>query len=340
MNFGYNNPVVTHYDTSTERPPRTLQNRTTSSLPHPPTKYPVMQQQNGQSKTISLITNHLSFLVNNPRVLTREQETFMFEICSSFANTLTKKDYILSDREEERGTSDSDITESETYPMFETNSTDEKIENSSESSDDELKTPLISEYDQLRSGSCTPDHSDHYLEQLDQTAKLEINFPSSNNWATFENDSNIKEIKIGEKTYSGTIEVVESIAEVMRGELSVGCDKEFDEPATAEESFFLDKLSKASLSSEEKGKLTEAISEEEVGGILFNEVDKDSSPGEDGITYRFMQAFWDMRSYRFLYVNFLNYVRKIESFGLENNNGIMVVKNKKLIQLNTSPRGN
>lgn len=193
MNFGYNNPVVTHYDTSTERPPRTLQNRTTSSLPHPPTKYPIMQQQNGQSKTISLITNHLSFLVNNPRVLTREQETFMFEICSSFANTLTKKDYILSDREEERGTSDSDITESETYPMFETNSTDEKIENSSESSDDELKTPLISEYDQLRSGSCTPDHSDHYLEQLDQTAKLEINFPSSNNWATFENDSNIND---------------------------------------------------------------------------------------------------------------------------------------------------
>ena len=149
------------------------------------------------------------------------------------------------------------------------------------------------------------------------------------NQRNFEKDSKIKEIKIGEKTYSGTIEVVESIAEVMRGELSVGCDKEFDEPATAEESFFLDKLSKVGLSSEEKGKLTEAISEEEVGGILFNEVDKDSSPGEDGITYRFMQAFWDMRSYRFLYVNFLNYVRKIESFGLEKNNGIMVVKNKK-----------
>ena len=42
-----------------------------------------------------------------------------------------------------------------------------------------------------------------------------------------------------------------------------------------------------------------------------------------------MKCFWDFSSYRFLYVNYLNYTREIGSLGIESNNGIMVVKNKK-----------
>ena len=202
--FGYNNPVESHFDTSTERPRRVAPQIAPSFPPPPGTtrQIPIEQLQNEQSMTIiKLVTEHLSFLVNKPKVLTKEQETFMYEIASSFANTLTEKNYVLSDKEVEMGTSDSDITDSEDYPMFEINNTDEKNENStdtfsSESSDDELKnetTPLLPEYDQLRSGSCTPDHSDNYSEQLDQIAKLNINFPSGNNWATFESDSTLND---------------------------------------------------------------------------------------------------------------------------------------------------
>ena len=94
--FKYNNPVVSHFDTSTDRPPRRVPNQIAPTFPPPPgPKITTEQQQYGDSKTISLVTEHLSFLIKNPRVLTKEQETFMFEIASSFANTLTKKDYIF-----------------------------------------------------------------------------------------------------------------------------------------------------------------------------------------------------------------------------------------------------
>ena len=149
------------------------------------------------------------------------------------------------------------------------------------------------------------------------------------NQRRFENEGRIKQIKVGENIYTGTVDVVEAIAGVMRDELKVGCDEPFENPETPEEAVFLEKLRKVGLSREEKMELIAPVSEEEIGIILNNEVDKDSSPGEDGITYRFMKCFWDMPSYRFLYVNYLNYIREIGNFGLESNNGIMVVKNKK-----------
>ena len=149
------------------------------------------------------------------------------------------------------------------------------------------------------------------------------------NQKRFENEGRIKQIKVGETVHTGTENVVEAIAGVMKEELKVGCEKGFDDPVTEEEAFFLDKLSKVGLSVEEKKELIDPIEEEEVGFILYHEVDKDSSPGEDGITYRFMKCFWEFPSYRSLYVNYLNYIRKIGSFGLESNNGIMVIKNKK-----------
>lgn len=145
----------------------------------------------------------------------------------------------------------------------------------------------------------------------------------------FENNGKIKEIKIGDTLFSGTASVVEAIAGVMKDELKVGCSEDFDSPANDEEVFFLNKMKGLMLTEKEKEGLLAPTTEDEIGAILKFEVDKDSSPGDDGITYRFMQCFWAFPSYRFLYVKYLNYTREIGSLGLEKNNGIMVVKNKK-----------
>ena len=149
------------------------------------------------------------------------------------------------------------------------------------------------------------------------------------NQRKFENDGRTREIKIGDNIFTGTVDVVEAIAEVMKEELHVGTTKDFNVPATEEEAFFLDKMEKLSLTTLEKEELICRTTEDEIEYILKNEVDKDSSPGDDGITYRFMQCFWRFPAYRSLYVNYLNYTREIGSLGLERNNGIMVVKNKK-----------
>jgi hypothetical protein len=58
-------------------------------------------------------------------------------------------------------------------------------------------------------------------------------------------------------------------------------------------------------------------------------VDKDSSPGEDGLTYRFMTVFWEFPEYRFLYLSYLNFTREDGSWGLLENFGVMCIKNKK-----------
>ena len=83
------------------------------------------------------------------------------------------------------------------------------------------------------------------------------------------------------------------------------------------------------LTDEEKEELLGPTSEEEITFILNNEVDLDSSPGEDGITYRFIKCFWDWAEYRFIYLKFLNFTRECKSNGLIENLGIMTVKNKK-----------
>ena len=70
--------------------------------------------------------------------------------------------------------------------------------------------------------------------------------------------------------------------------------------------------------------------QEEIYFILENEVDLDSSPGEDGITYRFIKCFWKWSAYREIYLQFLNFTRTSGSCGLCENIGIMTVKNKKV----------
>ena len=62
---------------------------------------------------------------------------------------------------------------------------------------------------------------------------------------------------------------------------------------------------------------------------LDNEVDLDSSPGEDGLTYRFIKLFWNWKCFEYLYLEFLNYTRSVGNCGVVENIGIMTVKNKK-----------
>ena len=84
------------------------------------------------------------------------------------------------------------------------------------------------------------------------------------------------------------------------------------------------------ITDEERNKLLEPTNEEEIEFILKYEVDLDSSPGEDGLTYRIIKTFWVWQEFRDLYIDFLNFTRKGNCTGLIDNCGIMTVKNKKV----------
>ena len=150
------------------------------------------------------------------------------------------------------------------------------------------------------------------------------------NQKKFENQSRLKEIKIDDITYKGTPNVVKAIEEKMRDELKSFGQADFNAPPSEMEEHFLSKLKKVSLNENEMDELLAPTNEEEIGNILENEVDPDSSPGADGITYRFLKCFWKWAAFRKVYLNFLNYTRKNGSSGLAENCGVMTVKNKKV----------
>ena len=150
------------------------------------------------------------------------------------------------------------------------------------------------------------------------------------NQKKFENQSRIKEIKIGDTLYKGTPDVVKAIEEKMKSELDPHNDVDFYAPPSPAEEFFLSKLKPLTLNQKEKEDLLGPTNQEEISFILNHEVDPDSSPGEDGITYRFIKRFWDWPEYRDLYLKFLNFTRVNKSCGLLDNFGIMTVKNKKI----------
>ena len=75
--------------------------------------------------------------------------------------------------------------------------------------------------------------------------------------------------------------------------------------------------------------LNKPTTEEEVYGILKDETNLDSAPGEDGITSRFLLTFWKMYSFRWMYMKYLNFTRFSDKYKGKNNTGVMVIKNKK-----------
>ena len=149
------------------------------------------------------------------------------------------------------------------------------------------------------------------------------------NQRKYENSSKIREIKIGEVVYKGTENVVNAIEDKIKNELQGFDQEEFDAPPSNSEEFFLSKLNKVCLSEEEMEMLEGPTQPDKISYILENEVDLDSSPGEDGITYRFIKRFWEWSEYRELYLKFLNFTRTSGSCGVCENIGIMTVKNKK-----------
>ena len=145
----------------------------------------------------------------------------------------------------------------------------------------------------------------------------------------YENQKRISELEIEGIRVSGTVDVVKAIENKMQEELAAFEDMENDHPPTMAEREFLEKIKRVDWTDEEREKLIGPTNEEEISEILKYEVDLDSSPGEDGITYRFISIFWKWQEYRFLYLKFLNFTRNYGSWGLLENCGIMTIINKK-----------
>ena len=149
------------------------------------------------------------------------------------------------------------------------------------------------------------------------------------NQKKYEGQSKVNEIDILGVRYSGTAAVVGAFQEQIGIELSAHKQTGLYELPTEEEEYFLSKLVKIKLSDDEVEKLTGPTESEEIEYILKHEVDLDSAPGEDGITYRFLKLFWQWKEFRELYLRFLNFTRENQTNGLIENFGIMTVKNKK-----------
>ena len=116
------------------------------------------------------------------------------------------------------------------------------------------------------------------------------------NQRRYEHQSKIQEINIGGSIFRGTENVISAIEEKMRMELKSYSDIKLNAPPTQDEEMFLGKIPKVELTEEERNELLCPVKESEITYILENEIDKDSSPGEDGITYRFISVFWNIIS--------------------------------------------
>ena len=175
-------------------------------------------------------------------------------------------------------------------------------------------------------------YKDKARKQVDKIRNIEINdhvydIHKLQNQRKFENQNKITEIKIRGKTYEGTVNIVKAIQKEMESELENKSMERDDEPTYLEQ-YFLDKLETISLSDTEIQELIRPTEEEEIINILKNEVDLDSSPGEDGITSRFLLRFMMIDSFREIYLRYLNYTRKVGSMGKIKNVGLIIVKNK------------
>ena len=149
------------------------------------------------------------------------------------------------------------------------------------------------------------------------------------NQRKYEGQKKITELKIEDTIHTGTKDVVNAIENRMRIELESYNDTELDSPLSVEEEEFISKLEGVELTEVEREALIRPVEEEEIGFILSMEVDKDSSPGEDGITYRFIEIFWRFLEYRYLFLKYLNHIRVDGSLNLVENIGVMTIKNKK-----------
>ena len=139
----------------------------------------------------------------------------------------------------------------------------------------------------------------------------------------------IDKIRINNNVYEDKFQIINEIEKEMRKELESDPGKGFSDPLDQEEKYFLNMLPKLELSDEENEKLTGKVDEEEISFILGHDVDLDSSPGLDGITYRCLKVLWEFSKFREIYINYLNWIKEYGEYGMNKNVSVMVLKNKK-----------
>ena len=144
----------------------------------------------------------------------------------------------------------------------------------------------------------------------------------------FGGESRIEKLCIEGVVHEGTEEIVNGVHKMMAEELSSFGGPQDDAGVSEEEKYFLDFVEELTLSDVEIAVLTKPIAADEIE-IIFDKVDPDSSPGEDGITYRMLKCFWQLQSFQSLYLEFCNFVKENGSFGHVKNEGIMILRNKK-----------
>ena len=144
----------------------------------------------------------------------------------------------------------------------------------------------------------------------------------------YENKGKIEELSIDGKNYNGTKEILQGLHEKLTEDLGQGSVR-IEEPPTEEEIRFLDLLPKLELTDEEIKQLEGPVSEEECEEI-FKELDLDSSPGNDGITYRMMAHLYRRNLfYKIIFLNTIEWTRVNQDLGHLNDFAVMKLLNKK-----------
>ena len=145
----------------------------------------------------------------------------------------------------------------------------------------------------------------------------------------FSNGGKIDKIKIDGEIFEEPHDIVENVEKKMREELKYEDNRTVYGDSSDIEGLFLQYLPKLNLDDETIKGLNSDIDETEIFLILDSEVDIDSSPGIDGLTYRFIKLFWNNKIFRKYYLNFINYIKETGKFEENKNVGLMVLKNKK-----------
>ena len=142
------------------------------------------------------------------------------------------------------------------------------------------------------------------------------------------NGSNIDKIRVDGVVYDSDSAMVDAVENKMRKELAKFPKDDWSRGPDEKDLAFLDLLPKLEMEADELQEIERNITMHEVE-LVLGEVDLDSSPGLDGITYRFIKHFFNNSNFQELYLGFLNHVKCSGDFGPVGNVGVMILKNKK-----------
>ena len=98
---------------------------------------------------------------------------------------------------------------------------------------------------------------------------------------------------------------MKAVEREMKKELSCKDREEINDLPTEQEMEFLQYIPDYTLTQEEIYNLNKKTSAEEAVNILENEVDLNSAPVEDGITYRIIKRFMKNKNFREIFIDYL-----------------------------------